>query len=441
MLHPRTCSAPQLFTQPSPGFSWPPNLERSCSSSAALRPVRLSPSRSPSRTRNSLSPQRGGRNIHCQDEETANAVGANTLLRAAVDGHLDVVAWLRDEVQATGLGHSLASPSMSLKVSSRVGDPASARRKSQGPASARMKSQDRSSSPARRSRMRTSLTVGSFAACGEKPSWPTRWICQDTHLVLPLPDNQLLVAVFDGHGEHGHHVSGQVRRIFEQQVHAIISESAGVEDALPRIFVMCQAALERSEDMCCLSGTTATVALVDAGRERVTAAHVGDSTLIVARDGELVFATRDHKPDLENEERRILACGGVVRGAAPGQEQRLGYAKRVFAKDQGYPGLAISRALGDLVANRLGVLSDPEISCGPFKRGDTLVVASDGLWDVMSRDRVAAQVASSAVDDPDSAARSFVMTARGRWPAGGDIDDITVVVVHAVEGGGFLQSL
>jgi len=392
-----------------------------------------------------LSPQRGGRIIRCQDEEHANAVGGSTLLRAAADGHLDVVAWLRDEAQASGFGHSLTSPSISPQASARVcgptsarmrsQDPASARMNSPDPASARMKSQDRSLSPARRSRRAAcSLTVGASSACGAKPKWPTRWICQDTHLVFALPDNQLLVAVFDGHGEHGHHVSGQVRRIFEQQVHTISTDSKGAEAALPRIFAMCQAALERSEDMCGLSGTTATVALIDAGRERVTVAHVGDSTLIVARDGSLVFATRDHKPDLETEERRITACGGVVRGCVPGQERQLGYAKRVFVKDKGYPGLAISRALGDLVANRLGVLSDPEISCGPFKPGDALVLASDGLWDVMSRDRVAAQVASFAVDDPDSAARSFVMTARGRWPAGGDIDDISVVVVHAVEG-------
>jgi len=432
MLHLQSCPAPQLFSQPSPTFLWPTDLDRSCSASAAFR---LAPSRSPSRPRRSVSPQRGGRSIHWQDEKDHTAVGVNSLLRAAVDGHLDVVAWLRDEKKANGLGHCPASPSLSPQASSRVFDIGLARMKSQEPLPTRVKLQDRSSSPARRNRRGTcSLTVGAFAACGEKPSWPTSWICQDTHLVFPLPDNQLLVAIFDGHGEHGHHVSAQVRRVFEQQAHSISTDSAGAASALPRVFDMCQAALERSEDMCGLSGTTAAVALIDAGRERVTAAHVGDSTLIVAREGSLVFATRDHKPDIESEERRITSCGGVVRGAAPGQERRLGYAKRVFVKDKGYPGLAVSRALGDLVANRLGVMSQPEISSGPFKRGDTLVVASDGLWDVMSRERVAEQVASFAVDDPDLAARSFVLTARSRWPAGGDIDDISVVVVHAVGG-------
>lgn len=62
----------------------------------------------------------------------------------------------------------------------------------------------------------------------------------------------------------------------------------------------------------------------------------------------------DHKPHLEGEKLRIEASGGMVdtyhlpNGAPIGPS-------RVWAKGAAFPGLAMSRSLGDLVAAAVGV--------------------------------------------------------------------------------------
>ena len=57
---------------------------------------------------------------------------------------------------------------------------------------------------------------------------------------------------------------------------------------------------------------------------------------------------------------------------------------RVWADDEG-PGIAMTRTLGDLQAKKIGLISDPEVKHIELKPGDRfIVVASDGLWDVMN---------------------------------------------------------
>eukprot|EP00416_Gambierdiscus_australes_P000267 CAMPEP_0171139402 /NCGR_PEP_ID=MMETSP0766_2-20121228/136828_1 /TAXON_ID=439317 /ORGANISM="Gambierdiscus australes, Strain CAWD 149" /LENGTH=85 /DNA_ID=CAMNT_0011603065 /DNA_START=44 /DNA_END=298 /DNA_ORIENTATION=+ len=83
---------------------------------------------------------------------------------------------------------------------------------------------------------------------GEKKHWPKKWVSQDASLVVRLRDECLLVAVFDGHGENGHHVAGQVKRLFEQQAVAIATDARGPAAGLLRVFALCQAMLARQEE-------------------------------------------------------------------------------------------------------------------------------------------------------------------------------------------------
>jgi len=283
------------------------------------------------------------------------------------------------------------------------------------------------------------LVTGAYTVWGEKPSWPKQWVSQDAHLVTALPGDRLLVAVFDGHGEQGHHIAAQVKRVFEQQAVGIADDPAGPVSGFHRVFTMCQGMLAQQEELCRLSGTTATVALIDMAQQKVTTAHVGDSTVVITRNGLVVFATQDHKLDAEAE-RRIVAHGGVVR-AVTVRGGDGGVVRRVFAKNRSFPGLAMARALGDLEANRLGVLAEPEVITGlSFTSQDSLLVASDGLWDMLPREVVAAGIVSQTAD-PDAVARSLVLDARSCYPPGADVDDITAVLVQTdCNGGGVAPS-
>lgn len=59
---------------------------------------------------------------------------------------------------------------------------------------------------------------------------------------------------------------------------------------------------------------------------------------------------------------------------------------RVWSKkDPEVPGLAVSRSFGDLYLHEAGVSSDPEINILELGKNDKfMIIASDGLWDVMS---------------------------------------------------------
>jgi len=373
----------------------------------------------------------------------ANKMGQSTALRhTSVQGHFDAVAWLKEQSAhhcETGLvspdahGFDVTCEEYPRRIHKAEWCMSAQQQKPRLPCAKQDLSltlQPLEVTPCP-SRFQCELHVGKYTTVGEKLHWPTQWVNQDSYLVVPLPPNQLLVAVFDGHGEHGHHVAKQVKQIFEQQAVHISQDISGPMVALKRTFALCQASLRQQEELCCLSGTTATVALIDMGRQHVTVAHVGDSTLAIVRDGKLVFTTKDHKVDYKAEQ-RIRAYGGVVQAlpVCPGGE---GGTRRVFMKDKHYPGLAMSRALGDLVANKLGVLAEPEVITGlTFAPQDSVLLATDGLWDVLPKERVVTNISSLGVPDTNATARSLVLQARECWPAGMDIDDITAVLVQAV---------
>lgn len=58
---------------------------------------------------------------------------------------------------------------------------------------------------------------------------------------------------------------------------------------------------------------------------------------------------------------------------------------RVYLKYMWQPGLATSRSFGDSMAKMVGVTVEPDFNIHFFEEGDEIIiVASDGLWEVMS---------------------------------------------------------
>ena len=111
-----------------------------------------------------------------------------------------------------------------------------------------------------------------------------------------------------------------------------------------------------------MSGTTMTMAVIR--DNRITICNVGDSRAVLGTrlpNGKYVPVrlSRDHKPDLADEMKRINENGGMVCA--------LQYANgcigpsRVWLKNLLIPGLAMSRSLGDRVAHMAGVVSTPEV--------------------------------------------------------------------------------
>ncbi|CAN8312390.1 unnamed protein product [Cochlearia groenlandica] len=115
------------------------------------------------------------------------------------------------------------------------------------------------------------------------------------------------------------------------------------------------------------AGSTAVVALVCSSH--IIVSNCGDSRAVLLRGKDSMPLSVDHKPDREDEYARIERAGGKViqwQGA------------RVSGV------LAMSRSIGDEYLEPY-VIPDPEVTFMPRAREDEcLILASDGLWDVMS---------------------------------------------------------
>ena len=105
----------------------------------------------------------------------------------------------------------------------------------------------------------------------------------------------------------------------------------------------------------------------------------------------------------------------------------------MYIKNEQYPGLAVTRSLGDDLAKSVGVISEPEIivkktkDCGTF-----VVLASDGVWEFIENEEIGNLIINEGEHDIEKWSRNIVNTARNRWTklGHGTVDDITCVVLH-----------
>lgn len=105
---------------------------------------------------------------------------------------------------------------------------------------------------------------------------------------------------------------------------------------------------------------------------------------------------------------------------------------RVWMKSKNYPGLAMSRSLGDTVASKVGVISVPDIFEIQINESHKiLVIASDGIWGVLSNEQVM-NIAGKYYEEgnAEDACEALIKRATKVWnKLGESIDDITVIVV------------
>ncbi|XP_011077163.1 probable protein phosphatase 2C 33 [Sesamum indicum] len=178
---------------------------------------------------------------------------------------------------------------------------------------------------------------------------------------------------------------------------------------------------------CFCSGTTA-VTLVKQGQDLVIG-NVGDSRAVLATRDEnnlltAVQLTVDLKPNLPAEAERIRKCKGRVFALHDEPE-----VARVWLPNNDSPGLAMARAFGDFCLKEFGLISVPEISYRCITDKDEFIVlATDGIWDVLSNKEVVEVVGSCRARS--NAARTLVESAVRAWKTKyptSKVDDCAVV--------------
>lgn len=196
---------------------------------------------------------------------------------------------------------------------------------------------------------------------GLKPELPN----QDSFLMLTLGRKWGLYGIFDGHGSKGHDVSNFVKEILSKVLVVQPQLDTHPDAALLNAFRVTQDLIAEATrigmiDARC-SGCTATVVLHDMQQNTLFIAHVGDSRAVLGIKSTETGAwvsqdlTQDHKPNLPQERMRIEQAGGQVFFD--------GYSNwRVYVRGKRYPGLNMSRAMGDLLgATDAGISSNPDV--------------------------------------------------------------------------------
>jgi len=275
---------------------------------------------------------------------------------------------------------------------------------------------------------------------------------QDSMAAVPLGTMDLF-GIFDGHGEFGHKVSAYVANNLPDQIRQRLPEieKAGMDEGRATLPLQeafretHQSLLAQKKFDTFLSGSTCIIVLVagEANQKRMIVANAGDCRCIVCTEGwggKLITTqiSVDQSPDRPDERKRIEMNGGIVGmvdvslerpsvisvEAAAKKGADLGPA-RVFWPDGSweppfdscFPGLAMSRSLGDSVLDDLGVFPDPEVYTRAVKPKDRfLVIASDGVWQVMSNEEVSA-VVNSCDGDADRACKAIYERAAQKWEA------------------------
>jgi protein phosphatase PTC1 len=172
-----------------------------------------------------------------------------------------------------------------------------------------------------------------------------------------------------------------------------------------------------------VAGTTATVLAVDLSSSHLSLLNCGDSRAVVVRkDSSVAFQTSDHSPRDELER------------FARGREQGLGYGAPfcllsrwlVPVGDYNY---AVSRSLEGSFATSKGIVSTPDMSRIRAEPGMGVVVATDGLWEVIDSEevgRIVTQLRFKQDMSAGDAARKLCRLALER----GSKDNVSVVVLY-----------
>ncbi|OEL36863.1 putative protein phosphatase 2C 8 [Dichanthelium oligosanthes] len=251
-----------------------------------------------------------------------------------------------------------------------------------------------------------------------------------------------MFAVYDGHG------SAEVSETCRERLHVVLAEevarlqlgNGGGEDGGARwkeamlasfarvdgevtAFQIAEAANKKPDpDAPSTEGSTAVVVVVEP--RRIVVANCGDSRAVLCRGARPVPLSTDHKPDRPDELARIESAGGLVLNWHGPRVQGV---------------LATSRSIGDF-SLKPSVSGEPEVTVTERTPNDEFIVlASDGLWDVLTNDEVinvarnclCGRAAMNLPDDvhgktASDAAALLVEFARRK----GSRDNISVVVVE-----------
>ena len=260
-----------------------------------------------------------------------------------------------------------------------------------------------------------------------------------------------IFGVLDGHGDFGHLASNFVKRYILNRIknHPSIKYLNDTEKIykvltnreyhiITNIFLDADIQIKKEKFNCEMSGTTCV--LVFQLNEHLICANTGDSRAILIYDESpdnnltqtKVFPLSiDAKPDNPGEKERIIASGGEVEKTV--DENNIGVGPyRIWVKGESYPGIAMSRSIGDMDAKTVGVIPNPQfIEYTLNMKSKYMLVCSDGIFEFISNEEVM-NIANAFYSKNDVFGLCKTLTDKSikLWLLDDNyVDDITIVAV------------
>jgi len=253
----------------------------------------------------------------------------------------------------------------------------------------------------------------------KKPTLTARGVAkfqmEDAHVaVFPFNHSttQAFFGVFDGFSgrDCAQDATHAVPKALADNIAAAGGLSADLTAIWPKVFADADEALRAHEYVGCTC--TSVFVWEFEGERYVQSANCGDSNVYLFRGDKAIMLNTEHKVTSAEERKRIQAMGIEM---TPGQTR--------------VNGVAVARALGVhfIKDEGLGIVSTPSISTVYKIQPDDhfLVIASDGLWDVIS-----GQNACEMIRDLPSASAMASTLLKHAVKSSKCVDNVTVVVIR-----------
>ena len=290
---------------------------------------------------------------------------------------------------------------------------------------------------------------------------------QDSYIIIEnlFSENFNIYGVFDGHGDNGHliskFISDYINDYFKNKLNYFLTEEDKdnlFTETIINIFLKnhtqiiknCQLSLDQeinskiSFDISQSGSTSVIIFLTD---DTLICSNVGDSQCFLFNCSSEDLWTFEslskiHLASDVLEQKRIIENGGEIHpyydedGIFEGPD-------RIYAKNKIYPGLTMSRTIGDLEGKKIGVISDPDIVLKKIEnKAKFLVIGSDGLWDVVKPYDVIRLVRPFFnKGDIEGAGQILMKKAVQIWQKNKEErDDITIIVVFIGTPNNFLTN-
>ena len=195
--------------------------------------------------------------------------------------------------------------------------------------------------------------------------------------------------IFDGHGGKG--CSSYLQDNLHKHIQDFSAENLKEAIYNSENEFLTKYAIDINNNLKDTSGSCGVIAIIK--HNKLIIANIGDSRIILFKNGKLFFQTEDHKPNTEREKERIKNSGGQVYQS----QSLIPIYQKINLPWRVLPGrLSVSRTFGDIQAKleKFGgksgvIIPSPDINEFDLDESyDFMVIGCDGIFDVISNEEI-----------------------------------------------------